>query len=58
MAAIQRGLTTRDRNTRRVSWASVRVRTWSGTAESPMYAAGAVPVRCRTMATMPPWNWK
>ena len=36
MAAIQRGFTTRDRNTRRVSSASVRVFGASGTAESPM----------------------
>ena len=36
MAAIHRGFTTRDRNTRRVSSASVRVLGASGTAESPM----------------------
>ena len=58
MAAIHRGLTTRARNTRAVSSCSVRVRTASGGVESPTYAAGAVPVSARTVATMPPWYWK
>jgi hypothetical protein len=37
---------------------SERVRTASGVVESPMYAAGAVPVSERTVAIMPPWYWK
>ena len=56
-AAIQRGFTTRARNTREVSSCRLRVRTASGRVESPTYAAGAEPVSARTVATMPPWYW-
>ena len=58
MAAIQRGFTTRARNTRAVSSASDRVFTASGRCESPITAAGFAPVSARTMATMPPWYCK
>ena len=58
MAAIQRGFTTRARNTRAVSSLSVRVRTASGVVESPTYAFGSGPVSARTVAIMPPWYWK
>ena len=46
------GFTTRARNTRCVSSASVRVFTSCGIAESPTYAAGLCPVRWRTIASV------
>ena len=55
--AIQRGLATRARNTRRVSSLSVRLTTRDGSDESPRYAAGSSPRSARTVATIPPWYW-